>query len=422
MQNNNLSAQMRSMKLTPKGMRDIGPEDMYVREEVLERIRSAFRRFGYRPLETPAMEYLDTLRAKAGSEVDKQIFVIEGNEYGLRFDLTVPLARFASSTDAPKPFKRYAIDVVWRKEEPQRGRFREFYQADADIIGSASMRCEAELLTLARDLCISFGFDRPKILINSRKILEGIAAKIGLVGESKGEVFRVLDKLDKIGEAEVEKLLYEIIGNRAGELLQIIRAKGDNAAKLALAANYSEEGAAEISSILSLCDFEVEFDLFLVRGLGYYTGPVYEIKLSDSIGTVMAGGRYDNLLGVYGQASPAVGISVGIERLVTLISERGMSAKKTDSEVVVAAVKPEFYKASAKAAAGFRAAGIPCETDLNERNLRKQFEYANALGIKFVAIIGEREVKENKVTLRDMLAGKEELLGMDEAVARLKGS
>ena len=172
----------------------------------------------------------------------------------VRFDLTVPLARYASSTDQHKPFKRYAIDVVWRKEEPQRGRFREFYQADADIIGSASMRCEAELLSIAKDVCTSFGFDRPTIMVNNRKILDGIAAKIGIDGEKKAEVFRVLDKLDKIGEAEVEKLLYEIIGNRANELLEIIRAKGDNQAKLALAAKFSPEGAKEIEEILG--DFE----------------------------------------------------------------------------------------------------------------------------------------------------------------------
>ncbi len=409
------------MKLTPKGMRDIGPEDMFVREEVIERIRSIFRSYGYRPLETPAMEYLDTLRAKAGAEVDKQIFVIDGGEYGLRFDLTVPLARFAASTDAPKPFKRYAIDVVWRKEEPQRGRFREFYQADVDIVGSASMRCEAELLSIARDVCLSSGFSEPKIMVNSRKILDGIAAKIGIEGDEKSEVLRVLDKLDKIGEAEVEKLLYEIIGNRARELLGIIRAKGDNKAKLALASGYSKEGAEEIGEILSLCDFPVEFDLFLVRGLGYYTGPVYEIKLSEGIGTVIAGGRYDSLLGIYGQPNPAVGISVGIERLVTLIQERKESSKKTDSRAVVAAVKPEFYKNAAALAVAFRSAGIPCETDLNERNLRKQFEYANALSIPFVAIIGEREAKEGKVTLRDMAAGKEESLSVEEAIRRLKG-
>ena len=409
------------MKLTPKGMRDIGPEDMLMREEVIGKIRSAFRAYGYRPLETPAMEYLETLRAKAGAEVDKQIFVIEGGEYGLRFDLTVPLARYASSTDAPKPFKRYAIDVVWRKEEPQRGRFREFYQADADIIGSASMRCEAELLGIARDVCLAFGFDKPRIMLNNRKILDGIAQSLGIEGEKKSEMFRVLDKLDKIGESEVERVLREFLGSRTDELLKIVRAKGDNKKKLELAKKFSAEGAKEVEEILSLCDFEVEFDLFLVRGLGYYTGPVYEVKLSDDIGTVIAGGRYDNLLGVYGQPFPAVGISVGIERLTTLISERARERLKTETRLILAPVKPEYYAESVRMAGLFRGAGICCETDLNERNLRKQFDYANALGIPYVAVIGEKELSQKKLTLKDMKSGKEELLSIGQAIERVKG-
>ena len=409
------------MKLTPKGMRDIGPEDMFVREEVMGRIRGIFQSYGYRPLETPALEYLDTLRAKAGPDVDKQIFVIDGDEYGLRFDLTVPLARYAASADTPKPFKRYAIDVVWRREEPQRGRFREFYQADVDILGSSSMRCEAELLSLARDVCLAFGFPKPKIMLNNRKILDGIASALGIEGDARGEVFRVLDKLDKIGGAEVEKLLREILGNKAEELLKIIRSKGDNESRLALAEKYSVDGAKEIREILSMCGFEVEFDLFLVRGMGYYTGPVYEIKLSEGIGTVIAGGRYDNLLGVYGQPSPATGISIGIERLMTLIAERGARTKRTDSVVLVAAVKPEFYKNAAVVAAKFRGAGIPCETDLNERALRKQFDYANALSIPYIAVIGAKEVESGTVTLREMASGEESQVPLEKALAILRG-
>ena len=412
------------MKLTPKGMRDIGPEDMYIREEVIEKIRGIFRGYGYRPLETPAMEYLSTLRAKAGPEVDKQIFVIEGDEYGLRFDLTVPLARYASAVDIHKPFKRYAIDVVWRKEEPQRGRFREFYQADVDIIGSESMRCEAELLSLARDVCSSFGFSEPKIMLNSRKILDGIADSMEVDSSTKGEMFRILDKLDKIGEGEVEKLLRELLGKKAEDLLRIIRSKGGNKEKLELAAKFSAEGAQEVRTILELCNFPVEFDLFLVRGLGYYTGPVYEIKLSEGIGTVIAGGRYDNLLGIYGQPAPAVGISVGIERLVTLIGEMKKSGdgKKTDTRVFVAAVKGDTYQYACSVAAEFRKAGIPAETDVNDRHLRKQFDYANSLSIRYVAVVGEREANERKVTLRDMTSGKEEILAVDAAISALKGA
>lgn len=408
------------MKLTPKGMRDIPPEEMFVREEAIETIRSIFRTYGYRPLETPAMEYLDTLRAKAGEEVDKQIFVIEGKEYGLRFDLTVPLARFAAGTDLPKPYKRYAIDVVWRKEEPQRGRFREFYQADVDIVGSASMRCEAEVLTLARDVCLAFGFTEPRILLNNRKILDAIAERTGL-GRKKAEVFRILDKTDKVGLENVQGMLRDSIGQKADKLLEIIKAGGSNDDKLAIAARYSEEGAKELEDVLRLCDFPIEVDLKLVRGLGYYTGPVYEVKLSEGIGTVVAGGRYDGLLGIYGQEAPSVGISVGIERLITLINERKQAMKKTESIVFVAAIKPEQYLMASKAAARFRAEGIPAETDLNERNLRKQLDYINALSIPFAAIIGEKEAQAGKVNLRDMVMGTEELLSMEDAISRIRG-
>jgi histidyl-tRNA synthetase len=414
-----------SAKLTPKGMRDIAPEDMFIREEVMEKIRSAFRSYGYRPLETPALEYIDTLRAKAGQEVEKQIFVIDGGEYGLRFDLTVPLARYAASSDAPKPFKRYAIDAVWRKEEPQRGRFREFYQADADIIGSPSMRCEAELLRMAMDLCMAFGFQKPKILLNNRKILDGVAAKLGVEVAARDEVYRVLDKLDKIGQAEVAKLLREILGDKADELIKLMKTKASNKEKLALATQYSPEGAGELEELLGMCDFPVEIDLFLARGLGYYTGPVYEIVLSEGIGTVMAGGRYDNLLGVYGQPAPAVGISVGIERLVTLITERNRqdakAVKKTDSVVFVAPVKRESYAYALQVAAQLRAAGIACETDLNERHIRKQFDYANALGIRFAAVIGTREETGKMMTLHDMQSGKEDMLPLQAAIERIKG-
>jgi histidyl-tRNA synthetase len=287
------------------------------------------------------------------------------------------------------------------------------------------MRCEAELLRLARDLCVAFGFENPKIMLNNRKILDGVAAKLGVDAAARDEVYRVLDKLDKIGEDEVIKLLREILGKKADEVVKLIKAKGGNREKLALAEGYSPEGAQELTEILALCDFHVEVDLFLARGLGYYTGPVFEIVPSEGIGTVMAGGRYDNLLGVYGQAAPAVGISVGIERLVTLISERNKAAKKaekkTDSVVFVAPVKHESYKYALEVAAAFRAAGIPCETDLNERHIRKQFEYANSLGIRYAAVVGSREEAEKKVTLHDMQSGKEEALPFDAAIAKIKG-
>jgi histidyl-tRNA synthetase len=409
-----------SSKLTPKGMRDIPPEDMIIREQVIEKIRTAFRKYGFRPLETPAMEYMDTLRAKAGDEVDKQIFVIEGGEYGLRFDLTVPLARYAASSDSPKPFKRYAIERVWRKEEPQRGRFREFWQADVDIIGSKSMRCEAEVLAVARMVCLEFGFTRPKMLINNRKILDGVAAKRGFE-DKKPTVFRILDKLDKIGPDSVHEMLKELLGEqKAGELVSLINTKGDNKKKIEIAGKYSEEGAKELEEIVALCSFEVTVDLSLVRGLGYYTGPVFEVKLAEDMGSVAGGGRYDNLLGVYGQPDCATGISLGIERLMTLMLEKEHGKAKSYSTVFVACAKPDFYKNAIETAESLRAEGIAAETDLNERNLRKQFDYCNALEIPYAIVIGEREVKSRKLTIRDMKSGKEEQLSLKDTIKRLK--
>ncbi|MFH2101169.1 MAG: histidine--tRNA ligase [Candidatus Micrarchaeota archaeon] len=407
------------MSSTPKGMRDVMPEDMLVRESVKERITELYRGYGYRPLDTPALEYLDTLRKKAGEEADKQIFVLKDERLGLRFDLTVPLARVAAGSDFPRPFKRYCIAPVWRKEEPQKGRFREFWQADVDIIGSPSMRCEAELLTLAKEACAMFGFESPKILLNNRKILEALAVELGM-GNEKEEVFRILDKIDKIGRAAVEEQLELILGEKASDFLSYIKTTGKNGEKLERVRDVCTEGVGELERILELCDFEIEVDLSLVRGLGYYTGPVFEIKLSKDIGTVMAGGRYDGLLQVYGQPDPAVGISIGIERLITLIADREKQRKLSRTEIFVACAKPEFYGDALATASKLRKKGALAETDLKDRNLRKQFDYVNALGIPFMVIIGRREKDAKKITLRDMVSGKEEMVSLAEALKRIR--
>lgn len=407
------------MKLTPKGMRDFNPEEMIVREQVRTRITDIYRRYGFRPLVTPAMEYIDTLRAKAGEEIDQQIFMLDDEKLALRFDLTVPLARVSANSDFPRPFKRYCVGPVWRKEEPQKGRFREFYQADADIIGTKSMRAEAELLALAREVCTCFGFKKPKIMLNNRKILDALAKKVGFV-KKKDEVLRLLDKMDKIGEDAVEDGLRDILGMRAEELMEYTANGRSNDEKLKSIEKIEPEGTAQLREILSLCDFEITVDLSMVRGLGYYTGPVYEIKLSDDIGTVIAGGRYDNLLSVYGREDYATGISVGIERLITLILEKNKSNRKTYSRVFIACAKQDFYKNTLELAGYLRKNGIEAETDLNKRNLKKQFDYANSLSIPYTIILGEREIKSGQFTLRDMETGKEEKLAKEKLLPRLK--
>ena len=407
------------MKLTPKGMRDFSPEEMIVRESVINSITTLYRRYGFRPLDTPAMEYLDTLRAKAGEEIDQQIFCLTGEKLALRFDLTVPLARVAANSDFPRPFKRYVIGPVWRKEEPQKGRFREFWQADIDIIGTKSMRAEAELLTLSNELCADFGFKKPKIMLNNRKILDALAKKVGFE-KKKTEVLRLLDKMDKIGEEAVEEGLRDILGMRAEELMEYTSNGRKNDEKLESVRKICKDGAEELEQILSLCNFPIEIDLSMVRGLGYYTGPVFEIKLSEDIGTVMAGGRYDDLLAVYGREDCATGISIGIERLITLILEKKENKEKTYSRVFVACATQDYYKTAMQLADYLRKNGIDAETDLNERNLKKQFDYANSLSIPNVVIVGKREIESGKFTLRNMKTGKEQQLKEENIAAKLK--
>lgn len=415
-----------SEKLTLKGMRDFLPEEMILREKVVEAITNVYRLYGYRPIETPALEYLSTLKAKSGDEIAGQIFKLEDEEAGLRFDLTVPLARVAANNALQKPFKRYCISKVWRKEEPQKGRMREFWQADVDVIGSKSMRSEAELLLVAKDALAAIGFEKPVFLLNNRKILNTLAAKIGFE-ENKETVFRLLDKVEKIGMERVRKDINGLIGeNKVEKLFEVLGTRGSNEEKLKKAKEICEEGALELEEIVTNAKgLDVKVDFFLVRGLGYYTGPIFEIKLGDDIGSVGGGGRYDNLLGLYGQNDYATGISLGIERLIYLIKER--EAKKTDAKpektytkVFVASVKG-FYREAVKIAEEFRKNKISAETDLNERNLSKQFDYANSLGIKYVAVVGEKEVKEGKITLRNMESGKEELLYVNEAVKVVSG-
>ena len=405
------------MKLTPKGMRDFLPDEAMVREEVRDKIVNVYQKYGFVPMETPALEYLETLKAKAGEEIDKQLFVLKDERLALRFDLTVPLARIGANIDVPKPFKRYAVGPVWRREEPQKGRFREFWQADADIIGSPSMRSEAELLTMANEICNDFGFKKPKIMLNNRKILDALAEKIGFKKE-KDETLRLLDKIDKVGKDEVEEEVIKLLGNRGEELIGIVTAGKTNEEKLSSVEKTAKEGVEELREILSLCDFDIEIDLSMARGLGYYTGPVFEIKLSDEIGTVIAGGRYDNLLSVYGREDYATGISVGIERLITLSFEKS-GKKKTNSSVLIANVKDEFYRDALKLAEKLREAGISCETDINGRNLRKQLDYANATGIPFIIAVGKKEVETGKYNLKDMKSGEEKTMDLKQIIKKL---
>jgi len=401
---------------TPKGMRDFLPKDMMVREEIFQKIRETFREFGYVPLETPALEYLSTLNAKntGGEEIAGQIFALNDEKLGLRFDLTVPLARVAASTSFPKPFKRYQIGRVWRREEPQKGRYREFWQADVDIVGCASMRAEGELLEVASLALRRLGFSEFKILLNNRKILNGVLEAGGI--REKQRAMRILDKADKVGEKEAERMMREEFGEKGEEILKMLSTRGTNEEKLASVEHYSTEGAQELREILSYFPDAV-IDLRMVRGLGYYSGPIYEIKAPGLSATIAAGGRYDGLLSIYGKAEPATGISLGVERIALLLAEK--QEKKTYTKIFIASL-PEAYSYALSVARKLREGGIETETDIMGRALGKQLDYANSQGIPFVAVVGKKEMEEKKITLKDMKTGGSSYLSMEEALKRLK--
>ncbi|MEM3030293.1 MAG: histidine--tRNA ligase [Candidatus Micrarchaeia archaeon] len=409
----------------PRGMRDFLPKEMIAREEMLEKITAVFRAFGFEPLETPALESMEVLRAKAG-DVSGQIFPIEGGELGLRFDLTVPLARVVAGNPAlPKPFKRYCIARVWRREEPQKGRLREFLQADIDIVGSAEKSCEAELLACASKALEATGFDEYRIRLNNRRILERVLAGQGIEAGVFSAVMRSLDKTEKIGDDGVVKELEAkgVSGETARALLRALRMGGGNAEKLARMGEIAGEGVRELRDILELAkaygiEKRIQVDFLLVRGLDYYTGPVFEIDAGGGVGSIAGGGRYDNLIQAYGgEPTPAVGISLGVERMMALRAGEG---KSTRTRVFVANAKPEFLAKAVAVAQSLRERGITAQADVMGRNLRRQFEWATGAGIPFIAVVGEREVKEKKITLRDLAKREERMVTLAEAAKILR--
>jgi histidyl-tRNA synthetase len=400
-----------------KGMRDFLPPQMMQREKAFATIAETYREFGFQPLETPALEYLSTLKAKSGDEIAGQLFEISNSDLAMRFDLTVPFSRVAANTSFPKPFKRYQIGPVWRREEPQKGRFREFWQADADLVGSASMRAEAELLEMASTTLTRLGIKDFTILLNNRKILNSILEYFGISGK-RNEIFRTLDKIDKIGYKSVYTTLKPMFGEYADQILPIFNMKGTNNEKLDALEKYAPEGVAEVRELQKLFP-KFTFDPSLVRGLGYYSGTVYEFKgTGEYKGSFAGGGRYDGLLELYGQGAPAVGVSLGIERILLLLGEE--TEKKTYTQVFVATL-PEFYKEGLQTAKTLRKKGIAAETDLIGRNIKKQFDYARSLAIPWVIIIGQKEAEKKSVTLRNMKTGKEVSTTLPKATSKIKG-
>ena len=447
----------------PKGTRDFSPVEMAKRNYIFNTIREVFYRYGFQQIETPSMENLSTLMGKYGEEGDKLLFKIQNSgdyfsgltdeellsrnaaklaskfcEKGLRYDLTVPFARYVvmHRDEITFPFKRFQIQPVWRADRPQKGRYREFYQCDADVVGSNSLLNEVELVQMIDAVFQKFGI-RVSIKINNRKILTGIAEIIG-EADKIVDITVAIDKLDKIGLNNVNaELASKGIPQEAIDKLQpIILLSGSNEEKLAtlknvLAASETglkgvEESEFILKTIAGLgIQSEVELDLTLARGLNYYTGAIFEVKALDvQIGSISGGGRYDNLTGVFGmEGMSGVGISFGADRIYDVLNQLDLYPKEAVNGTQLLFVN--FGEAEAAyvlpVLAQVRAVGIRAEIYPDAAKMKKQMSYANAKMVPFVAIVGENEMKEGKVMLKNMTSGEQSLVTPEELVAAING-
>ena len=447
----------------PKGTRDFSPIEMSKRNYIFDTIRAAFHLFGFQQIETPSMENLSTLMGKYGEEGDKLLFKIQNSgdyfsgltdeellsrnaaklaskfcEKGLRYDLTVPFARYVvmHRDELTFPFKRYQIQPVWRADRPQKGRYREFYQCDADVIGNNSLINEVELIQLIDYVFLRLGI-RVAIKLNNRKILAGIAEVIG-EPDKIIDITVAIDKLDKIGlDGVTAELREKGIGDEAIEkLLPILQAQGSNSEKLAtigrvLAENATgTKGVEETTFILETIEklninSSLDLDLTLARGLNYYTGAILEVKALDvAIGSISCGGRYDNLTGVFGlDGVSGVGISFGADRIYDVMNQLDLFPK--DSILTTQIMFVNFGEREAlhslSLIAQIRAAGLSAELYPSSDKMKKQMGYANNHNIPYVAIIGESEMQENTIAVKNMSSGEQKSMSIDALIELLKG-
>ena len=431
----------------PKGTRDFGPEEMIRRNYIFDTIKGVFRLYGFQPLETPAMENLSTLLGKYGDEGDKLLFKqLHGNpnalstrlcEKGLRYDLTVPLARYVvqHQGEISFPFKRYQIQPVWRADRPQKGRYREFYQCDVDVIGSRSLLCEVDLVEIVAKVFQRLGI-RVTLKVNNRKILYGIAETIGHA-DKMIDITVAIDKLEKIGlEAVNGELREKGIDERAIEALQpILSLEGANGAKLARLREILADspvglaGVTETETILSYVEtlgteLEIELDLSLARGLNYYTGAIFEVKARDfAIGSICGGGRYDDLTGIFGMPNTSgVGISFGADRIYDVMT--GLDLFPDDTKGTTRALMLNFggeeERVSLRLAKNLREAGIACEVYPESAKMKKQMEYANRRAVPWVVIVGSDELASGRATVKNMATGEQQAVAFDELINRIE--
>ena len=429
----------------PKGTRDFGQVEMARRNYIFDTIKSVFSLYGFQQIETPAMENIGTLMGKYGEEGDKLLFRIQNSgekaslapEKGLRYDLTVPFARYVVQhrEEISFPFKRFQIQPVWRADRPQKGRYREFYQCDVDVIGSDSLVGELELVQIVEEVYRRLGVN-VCLHINNRKILAGIAEVIG-APDKMIDITVAIDKLDKIGVESVNAELEERgLSTKAVQALQpILNLSGSTSDKLTALKDILAQseiglkGVEELETLFGLIkhagvQLNIELDLCLARGLNYYTGAIFEVKALDAqIGSITGGGRYDNLTGIFGLPNVSgVGISFGADRIYDVLTELDLFPKELQSttQVLFAAFGAEELRYALTWAKDLRAQGIAVEVYPEPAKMKKQMGYADAKQIPFVAIVGGDEMAQNKVMLKNMSSGEQKLVSLNELANTLK--
>lgn len=448
----------------PKGTRDFGPIQMAKRQFILDHIRTVFQTYGFQPLETPAMENLTTLTGKYGEEGDQLLFKVlnsgdflkdvdtsklesknskaitfDISEKGLRYDLTVPFARYVvmNRHEITFPFKRYQIQPVWRADRPQKGRYREFYQCDADVVGTDSLICEAEIILMIREVFRALGIGDYAIKFNHRAILTGLSEICQAKG-NEASLFVAIDKLDKIGDEKVKEELRSrnFSDSSLVELFELLNFKGTTAEKIQfLSQKFSnsesgKKGIQDLSQILDILkDFgstpdHIEFDIALARGLSYYTGCIFEVKINNvSIGSVSGGGRYDNLTGVFGMPSVSgVGFSFGVDRLYDAMEELKLFPQEAQisSKVMIAHFDAESKRYGLGILQALRNKGIAAEIYPDSVKIQKQLEYANKKLIPFTIVLGSEEMKSGLLAFKNMKTGEQQKITIDKIIALFK--
>ena len=428
---------------TLPGFMELLPNDQIKFNSLVDKIRKSYEKFGFLPLDTPIIEMADVLLAKAGGETEKQIYRFNKGEtdLALRFDLTVPLAKYVCeyNNDISFPFKRYQIGKVYRGERPQKGRYREFYQCDIDIIGDGELSIvnDAEMPSVIYTTIKEFGFDNFTIRINNRKLLNGLFAELSLEEQSI-EIMRIIDKLEKIGKDNVVKCMQDlnVADEKIEKILNFIEIDGETDEKLQKLENLNFtnelflQGLSELKEVVKYVrlfgvpDTNFKVDLTIARGLDYYTGTVYETFLDDyrELGSICSGGRYDNLAEFYTDKKlPGVGVSIGLTRLFSKLSELNILKEKDESisKVLVVSMTDDISRAL-EVATKIREEGINTDVYLENKKIKAKFKYADKLKIPYVAVIGEEEEKNGTVSLKNMETGEQEEMSIEKMIEVLK--